>query len=470
MADRLRVISATMFYPRGGSSHAARAVVRGLRARGLDVALLAGSRSDLGPQSNARCFFGPETHAVSFDAALASGQPMRYEGPAGSAPMHASFEDRPGAPDRIFASLDDLDLERQVRAWARELALAGAAEADVLYLHHLTPLHEAAARVAPQVPVVAQLHGTELLMLEQIEAGRCSRWPQADRWAERLRLWAARCVRLIAVPAAVERAVRLLHAPPELIVPIPSGVDVELFRPHEPPAGREAFWQRTLVDQPQGWLPDREAGSVRYSAADARRLAEGTVLLHVGRFTAVKRIDLLIDAFARARRDARPPAGLVLVGGHPGEWEGEHPIQTIERLGVPDVFLAGWQPQEALPDFLAAADALVMSSEREQFGLVLIEAMACGVPVVATRSLGPASIVEPGRTGWLVDGGADSGPLAAAIGEAIADPAQRERVGRAGREAAVARFSWDGIAQRIAVVLEAAAGERPRRPATRVAG
>ena len=462
-----------MFYPRGGSSHAARAVVRSLRARGLDVTLLAGSRSDLGPHADAHCFFGPETRAVSFDAALASGQPLRYEGPAGSAPMHASFEDRPGAPDRIFASLDDLELERQVRSWARELALAGAAEADVLYLHHLTPLHEAAARVAPQVPVVAQLHGTELLMLEQIEAGRCSHWPQADRWAERLRRWAARCARLVAVPAAVERAVRLLHVAPEIIVPIPSGVDVELFSPGEPPNGREAFWRRTLVEQPAGWLPGRGAGSVRYSAADARRLAEGTALLHVGRFTAVKRIDLLIEAFARARGDGREagcPARLVLVGGHPGEWEGEHPAQMIERLGVPDVFLAGWQPHEALPEFLTAADALVMSSEREQFGLVLIEAMACGVPVIATRSLGPASNVEPGRTGWLVDGGADSGPLAAAIGEAIADPARRERLGLAGREAAVARFSWEGIAQRIGAVLEQAAHERPRRPVTSATG
>ena len=55
-------------------------------------------------------------------------------------------------------------------AWARALQSAGAAHADVLHLHHLTPLYEAAARVAPGVPIVGHLHGTELLMLEAIEA------------------------------------------------------------------------------------------------------------------------------------------------------------------------------------------------------------------------------------------------------------------------------------------------------------
>ena len=58
-----------------------------------------------------------------------------------------------------------------MRAWARALERAGAADADVLHLHHLTPLNEAAARVAPDVPVVGHLHGTELLMLEAIAGG-----------------------------------------------------------------------------------------------------------------------------------------------------------------------------------------------------------------------------------------------------------------------------------------------------------
>src|SRR5437588_9511583 len=112
----MRVVSAVLFSPRGGSSHAALALARGLRQNGWSVTVLAGSRRDLGGLGDAREFYG-DVLAVDFDAALASEDPMRYEGPAGTAPMHPSYEDRAGAPDRVFASLDDLDYERQVRAW-----------------------------------------------------------------------------------------------------------------------------------------------------------------------------------------------------------------------------------------------------------------------------------------------------------------------------------------------------------------
>src|SRR5205085_12221225 len=152
----MRVVSAIMFYPRGGSSHAARALVRGLRRQGVDVTLVAGSLPAPSPFADARRFYGEDVQTVDFSAALASGDPMRYDGP----PLHPSYEDRPGAPDRVFASLDDLEYERQVRAWAAALAKSGAADADILHLHHLSPLNEAAARVAAHVPVVGHLHGT----------------------------------------------------------------------------------------------------------------------------------------------------------------------------------------------------------------------------------------------------------------------------------------------------------------------
>ena len=100
---------------------------------------------------------------------------------ARSAPLHPSFEDRAGAPDRVFAALDDDEYELQVEAWSRELERAGAHEADVLHLHHLTPINEAAARVAPQVPIVGQLHGTELLMLERIAGPDPPEWRYAER-------------------------------------------------------------------------------------------------------------------------------------------------------------------------------------------------------------------------------------------------------------------------------------------------
>jgi glycosyltransferase involved in cell wall biosynthesis len=445
-----RILSAIMFYPRGGSAHAARALTRCLRAQGCEVTLLTGSRSDLGGRSDAHAFYGEAVHSGRFDAALASEAPLKFEGPPGTAPLHPSFEERPGAPDAVFASLDDVDYERQVKAWSRELVRAGAGTADVLHLHHLTPLNEAAARVAPHVPIVGQLHGTELLMLERIVQGPPASWRHADRWAARLREWAQRCAELVVVPAGIERAIDLLEVPSDRVVALPSGVDVELFHPIA--VDRAEFWRRALVEQPQGWLPGEPPGSARYGEDQVAGLGSGTVLLYAGRFTAVKRLDRLIGAFGRVRQRTENPVGLVLVGGHPGEWEGEHPAELSARLQVPDVFLAGWQPQEALPPFFAASDAVVMASEREQFGQVLVEAMACAVPVVATRSLGPASIVRDGCTGWLVQPGGDS--LAAALAEVVADRAERERRGALARPEVCERFTWTRIAAQLLDVFE----------------
>src|ERR671935_49750 len=105
-----------------------------------------------------------------------------------------------------------------------------AAQPDVLHLHHLTPLNEAAERVAPGVPVVAHLHGTELLMLEQIEARGHHNCPHAWAWAERMQRWAAHAERIIVLSdTQVERAERLLDIDPERCVRIPNGFDPETF-------------------------------------------------------------------------------------------------------------------------------------------------------------------------------------------------------------------------------------------------
>jgi glycosyltransferase involved in cell wall biosynthesis len=450
----LQVVSGILFSPRGGSAHVARALASCLRRLDISVTLVAGSRRGDGGVADAERFYG-DVQAVDFGPALASDDPLRYEGPPGTGPLHPSYEDRPGAPDRVFAALDDLDYERQVRAWARALSRAGAERADVLHLHHLTPINEAAARVAPRVPVVGHLHGTELLMLEQIAAGPPDGWTFAERWAERMRAWAMRCERVLVVPAGIERAIELLGVARERVVGLPNGADTELFRPRQ--IDRPAFWRGVLVDDPQGWLPGEAPGSARYDAEEVAKLARGVVLLYVGRFTAVKRVDRLIGAFGRAQAAFQPPAGLVLVGGHPGEWEGEHPALTTARLGVPNVFLAGWHAQEELPRFFAASDIVTIASQREQFGQVVVEGMACGLPPIAVRSLGPASIVEDGRTGWLVAPG-DEAALAGAMAEAVNHADGRRRRGERARDTAVARFSWAGIAAQLASVLAEVVG------------
>lgn len=460
---RRHVISALQFFPRGGSAHVARALARELPAHGWDVTVVSGSCRGLDGHADARRFYhAVDVHTVDFDAALRAPDPL--DPPAGAAPMHPSYEDRPGAPDVVFAALDDAAYERQVAAWARALAAAGAADADALHLHHLTPVNAAAARVAPDVPVVGHLHGTELLMLEEIEAG--APWPHAEAWAQRMRAWAASCARLVVLsPGQVARATRLLGIDPDCCVLVPNGF--EPHRMHRIDVDRAAHWHEHLVAHPRGWRPGAGAGSVRYTAAQAAAVAAGPVILSVGRFTAVKRIPLLVEAFAAARQGFAQPASLVLLGGHPGEWEGEHPLQAVERLGAEGVFLAGWHDHDTLPAFLSAADVLALASVREQFGQVLVEAMAAELPLVAVDRFGPAEIVEPGRTGWLVEPD-DAAGLAGVLVEAVNDPAERARRGAAARAAAEERYAWPSLAQRLAdtldeVVSEPRAGRTPPR-------
>ena len=131
-----------LFYPRGGSAHVARNLAHGAAARrlGRDDPLRLASRSPAIPATRARFYRGPRRPPGRHDARAAT----RRDPLAADPPLHPSYEDRPGAPDRVFALLDDDDAEHQVAAWARALQSAGAADADVLHLHHLTPLYEAA--------------------------------------------------------------------------------------------------------------------------------------------------------------------------------------------------------------------------------------------------------------------------------------------------------------------------------------
>jgi hypothetical protein len=115
-------------------------------------------------------------------------------------PFQPSYEDRPGAPDRVFATVDDDAYERLVDVWAEALDRAGVARAEVLHLHHLTPANEAALRAFPAVPIVGQLHGTELALLRAIEAGAPAAWRFAERWQQRMRRWAR--------PPAADRSAR----------------------------------------------------------------------------------------------------------------------------------------------------------------------------------------------------------------------------------------------------------------------
>lgn len=448
-----------IFFPRGGSAQVVRYLARSLPDAGWHPTIACGSLGSPGLQSHAATFFtGLDVRAVDYTAAASASDPL-----AADPPFHPSYEDRAGAPDRVFARVDEETYERLVAAWIEHLGAAGAGEADVLHLHHLTPLNEAAERAFPHVPRVGHVHGTEVLMLREIDDGPPPGWEHAGAWAERMRRWARACERLLVLsPDAVRRVPDRLGVDPERIVWAPNGFDPRGFdRRPASPAERLAHWRRWLVEEPRGWDESGVPGSVAYTDADLEPFtAGGPVLVYVGRYTEVKRIPLLIGAHARARERFARPAPLVLLGGFPGEWEGEHPLVVARESGDSEVFLAGWRGHEDLPSGLNAADLLVLPSVREQFGAVLVEAMACGLPTIAVNAFGPAEIVDAGETGWLVPPD-DEQAMADALVEAVNGDAERRRRGERAYEVARSRYAWPALAHGLGHVYDEVVEGRP---------
>jgi len=176
-------------------------------------------------------------------------------------------------------------------------------------------------------------------------------------------------------------------------------------------------------------------------ARTALRLGEGSILLFVGRIQPLKGLDVAVEALAaRGMESAR----LVLVGGASGE-QGDGEFARIRAL-VDRLGLCGRvefhppQPHHVLSTYYRAADVVLVPSRSESFGLVALEAAACGVPVVATAVGGLATIVDHGRTGLLVR---DRSPesFARAARSLLDDPLRALQMGTAAAHRA-ARFTW----------------------------
>ena len=115
------------------------------------------------------------------------------------------------------------------------------------------------------------------------------------------------------------------------------------------------------------------------------------------------------------------------------------------RLGVENsVRFVGKQPQSQIRDYLSVADLFLLPSQTESFGLSALEAMACEVPVIATRVGGVPEVVEEDGCGYMFDIG-DVDRMAETAIRVLSDDSLRERLGRRGREIAVTRFTTDQI-------------------------
>jgi D-inositol-3-phosphate glycosyltransferase len=172
------------------------------------------------------------------------------------------------------------------------------------------------------------------------------------------------------------------------------------------------------------------------------------VLLFVGRIQPLKGLDVAVEALARLRHRG----GVLLVVGGPSGAEGEAEHDRVRRL-VADLGLADRvrfvppQPHHLLSSYYRAADAVVVPSRSESFGLVALEAAACGTPVVAAAVGGLRTLVEDGRTGFLVED-RDPARFAARIDDVLDDAAGADRLGPAA--ATLARgYTWSTTAARL---------------------
>jgi D-inositol-3-phosphate glycosyltransferase len=168
------------------------------------------------------------------------------------------------------------------------------------------------------------------------------------------------------------------------------------------------------------------------------------VLLFVGRLDPFKGPDMFLRAAALMKEDAQ----LVLVGG---KAQGDREVQELQRLASElkirqRVHFLAARPQEELPLLYSAADITVVPSFHESFGLVAVESLACGTPVVATRAGGLMTVVRHGETGYLVP--RSPGFFAERLDTLLREPDTLESMQLAARPW-VLRFSWKGVARQM---------------------
>lgn len=319
---------------------------------------------------------------------------------------------RPGffAPPGLFRKTRAKMLSASVCKVARRLA--AERPFDVVLGHFLYPDGVAAAAAARllDLPLVLAAHGSDVYLHGQNPHER-----------QLITAAVAQADGLLCVSAALrDKMLELGMAAADAVI-LPSGYDADLFAPRDRAAARAALG-----------------------------LPQGPWLCYVGALRDLKRVDVILRALAKL-----PEVRLALVGGGP---EADALASLARELNlVQRVRFVGPQPHERVPDWMAAADAVVLVSEHEGTPNVLIEALALGVPVVATPVGGIPELV--GEVAPLVPVG-DAEALAAAIRQILAAPPPAEVL-----RARVAGRTWTEVGERQAAVLRAAI-EAHRRRAT----
>ena len=331
-----------------------------------------------------------------------------------------------------YAPAETLDgANEALRSLSVDLAMAAAvADCDLVHSHTwYANLGGHLAKLLYGIPHVMTAHSLEPLRpwkAEQLGGGYA-----LSSWAERTAAESADA--LIAVSHGMRADILACYPAldPDRVHVVHNGIDTALYRP----------------------TPDPEV-LARYGIDPER-----PYVLFVGRITRQKGVPHLL----RAARRLDPAAQLVLCAGAPDTPEIDREFRTLVdelehgRGGV--VWIARMLPRPEVVRLLTHAAVFACPSIYEPLGIVNLEAMACGTPVVASSVGGIPEVVRDGVTGLLVgydekDPEAFEAALAEAIDTVLADPDAARRMGAAGRERAVADFGWDAIARRTAALYE----------------
>jgi len=279
------------------------------------------------------------------------------------------------------------------------------------------------------VPYGVVLHGAEVAIP--------SRLPGTRAMSRRVLAGSVVAVSAGSYPEAEARRAAGASMPP--VIQVPPGVDTDRFVPLDP---SRAAGVRARLSLP----------------------ASGPLVTSVGRLVPRKGIDVLLAAAAICAREV--PELTVVVAGD-GRDRGRL-LRVARRTGVRAHFVGRVSESDKI-DLLGASDVFCQPCrsrwgglEQEGFGIVFLEAAACGVPQVAGRSGGSYEAVVDAQTGVVVDTPSDPAAVAAAIARLLADPALRAAMGGAARRRAEGEFGYDRLARRLQEGLDDAMGERRR--------
>ncbi len=284
--------------------------------------------------------------------------------------------------------------------------VAETEQLDIMHAHYAIP-HATAAYLARQMVggdrlrTVTTVHGTDITLVGMSPAlSRVAVFSLEQSDA------------VTAVSHYLNNSMRETFSLSREIVTIHNFIDTDTFRRLEVPGIRSVF---------------------------ARQ--DEKIVTHISNFRAVKRAPMAVEIFARLAE--RVPARLVLAGAGP-----ELPVacDRARELGVSDRVISLGE-QDSVVEILSASDLLLLPSSQESFGLVALEAMACQVPVVASRVGGLPELVADGETGFLLEPDDLEGMAAAAAG-VLLDDDRRQQLGLAARQRALELFHPDVVVPR----------------------